>query len=75
MSEQMADFVTRTPFQSIFIPGHSTMTALVRVFDDIRLNLKLNWPTILVLLDFSKVSMPRWRRLFHFIFFSASKGR
>jgi hypothetical protein len=30
------------------------MTALVRVSDDIRLNLELNQPKILVLLDFSK---------------------
>jgi hypothetical protein len=30
------------------------MTVLVRVSDDIRFNLELNQPTILVLLDFSK---------------------
>jgi hypothetical protein len=54
----MADYVTRnnliSPFQSGFLPSHSTMTALVRISDNICLNLELNQPTILVLLDFSK---------------------
>jgi hypothetical protein len=52
MFEQMADYVTRnniiSPFQSGFRPGRSTMTALVRVSNGIRLNLELNQPRILV---------------------------
>jgi hypothetical protein len=36
------------------LTAHSTMHALVRVSDDINLNLELNQPTFLVLLDFSK---------------------
>jgi hypothetical protein len=58
MFKQMADYVTHknliSPFQSGFRPGNSTMTALVRVADEMSLNLELNQPTILVLLDFSK---------------------
>jgi hypothetical protein len=58
MFEQMAGYVNRdnliSPFQSDFKPRHRTLTALVRVSDDIRLNLELNQPTIFVLLDFSK---------------------
>jgi hypothetical protein len=52
MFEQMADYVTRnnliSPFQSGLRPGHSTKTALVRVSDDISLNMELNRPKILV---------------------------
>jgi hypothetical protein len=59
MIDQMADYVTRnnltSPFQTGFRPSHSTITALVRVSDDIRSNLELNQPTILELFDFSKV--------------------
>jgi hypothetical protein len=58
MSEQMTDYVNRnnpiSPFQSGFRPGHSAMIALVGVSVDICLNLELNQPTILLLLDFSK---------------------
>jgi hypothetical protein len=53
----MTNYVGRngliSSFQSGFRPGHSTATA--RVSDDIRLNLESNQPTVLVLLDFSKV--------------------
>jgi hypothetical protein len=60
------------------------MTALVRVFDDIGLNLELDQPTIFVLLDISNangmdcsflncvnvmVFILRSLRLFHLIFF------
>jgi hypothetical protein len=58
MYEQMVNYVGRngliSSFQSGFGPGHSTATAVARVSDDIRLNMELNQPTILVLLDFSK---------------------
>jgi hypothetical protein len=50
MFVQIAEYVTRI---ILFRHFSLTMTALVRVFDDIRLNLELNQPTILVLLDFS----------------------
>lgn len=42
-----------SPFQSGFCPGHSTVTALVKVSDDIRLAMDSKNLTILVLLDFS----------------------
>lgn len=41
------------PLQSGFRPGHSTVTALVKVTDDIRHNIQNKMLTILVLLDFS----------------------
>lgn len=40
-------------FQSGFRPGHSTVTALVKVTDDIRFNIENKKLTVLVLLDFS----------------------
>jgi hypothetical protein len=58
MYEQMVNYVGRNglilSFQSGFRLGHSTSTAIARVYDDIRLNMESNQPTILVLLDFSK---------------------
>uniref|UniRef100_A0A2A4JPY6 Uncharacterized protein n=1 Tax=Heliothis virescens TaxID=7102 RepID=A0A2A4JPY6_HELVI len=41
------------PFQSGFRPGHSTVTALLKVTDDIRLAMENKSLTLLVLLDFS----------------------
>jgi hypothetical protein len=41
-------------FQSGYRPGHSTASAIARVSDDIPLNMELNQPLVLVLLDFSK---------------------
>jgi hypothetical protein len=41
------------PYQSGFRPGHSTVTTLVKVTDDIRLNIECKKLTVLVLLDFS----------------------
>jgi hypothetical protein len=59
MYEQMVNYISRngfiSSFQSGFIPGLSTATAIARVFDDIHLNMESNQPAILVLLDFSKV--------------------
>jgi hypothetical protein len=70
MFEQMADYVIRnyliSPFQSGFRPGYSTMTALVRVSNDIHSNLELNHPTIVVLHVFSKALIE---------YASASKGQ
>jgi hypothetical protein len=58
MNEQMVNYVSRNGvislFQSGFRLGHSTETAIARVFDDVRLNMESNQPTIFVLLDFSK---------------------
>jgi hypothetical protein len=55
--EQMVNYVGRnsliSSFQSGFRPGHHS-TAIAMVYDDIRLNMESNQPTILVLLDFSK---------------------
>jgi hypothetical protein len=49
----MSDYVAHnnliSSFQSGFQPSHSTMSAFVRFFDGIRLNLELNQSTILVL--------------------------
>ena len=44
---------TLTPFQSGFRPGHSTVTALNKVCDDIRYGIDNQRVTLLVLLDFS----------------------
>jgi Reverse transcriptase (RNA-dependent DNA polymerase) len=41
-------------FQSGFRPGHSTTTALLKITDDILVELERKFLTILVLLDFSK---------------------
>jgi hypothetical protein len=41
------------PLQSGFRPGHSTVSALVKVTDDIRFNIDNGKLTVLVLLDFS----------------------
>ncbi|KAA5578034.1 hypothetical protein F3G14_18905, partial [Acinetobacter baumannii] len=41
------------PFQSGFRPGHSTVTALVKITDDIRLGMENGQLTVLTLLDFS----------------------
>jgi hypothetical protein len=58
MFKRMVNYVTRndfiSSFQSGFRPGHSTATAIARVFDDIRLNMESNQPTILVFLHFLK---------------------
>jgi hypothetical protein len=60
MFEQMTDYITRndliSTFQTGIRPSHSTMTALVRVSDDIRINLELNQLTILVMFDLSKTA-------------------
>jgi hypothetical protein len=56
--EQIVNYVSQngliSSFQSGFRTGYSTATAIVRVSDDIRLNMESNQPTILVLLDFLK---------------------
>jgi hypothetical protein len=58
MYEQMVNYVSRngliSSFQSGFRPGNSMATVIARVSDDICLNMELNQPTILVLVDFSK---------------------
>lgn len=55
--KQLSYFLHRycllNPMQSGFRPGHSTVTALVKVTDDIRLAMDSNQLTILTLLDFS----------------------
>lgn len=54
---QLTLFLTRhnilSPFQSGFRLGHSTVTALAKVFDDIRYGMDNKQVTILALLDFS----------------------
>jgi hypothetical protein len=54
----MENYVSRNGlisfFKSGFRTGHSTATTVARVSDYIRLNMELNQPTILDLLDFSK---------------------
>lgn len=54
---QVSDFLTSfnliSPFQSGFRPGHSTVTALLKVTDDIRWAMENKSLSILVLLDFS----------------------
>ncbi|KAA5587166.1 hypothetical protein F3H15_36945, partial [Pseudomonas aeruginosa] len=42
-----------SPFQSGFRPGHSTISALLKVTGDIRVGLEESKITILVLVDFS----------------------
>lgn len=42
-----------SPYQSGFRPGHSTVSALVKITDDIRLAMEHKLLTVLVLLDFS----------------------
>jgi hypothetical protein len=58
MFEKMASYVSCNSlislFQSNFPPDYRTMIAFLGVCEDSRLNLELNNPTILVLLDFSK---------------------
>ena len=41
------------PLQSGFRPGHSTITSLVKITDDIRMGMDIQQVTVLVLLDFS----------------------
>lgn len=54
---QLNSFLTRNDllnsFQSGFRPGHSTVTALVKITDDIRLGMENGQLTVLTLLDFS----------------------
>ncbi|KAG7300576.1 hypothetical protein JYU34_014871 [Plutella xylostella] len=54
---QLSGFLIRNnlmnPFQSGFRPGHSTVTALVKITDDIRQGMENGKLTILSLLDFS----------------------
>ena len=55
--KQLADYITSnsllSPFQSGFRKGHSTVTALLKVTEDIRLAMENKSLTILTLLDFS----------------------
>lgn len=55
--QQMSDFLSEhqllNPFQSGFRPGHSTVTALVKITDDIRSGMDQGKLTVLTLLDFS----------------------
>ena len=55
--DQLSSFLTKnhilSPFQSGFRPGHSTVTALNKVNDDIRYGIDNQQVTILALLDFS----------------------
>lgn len=54
---QLSHFLNRNnllnPLQSGFRPGHSTVTALVKITDDIRLGMENQLLTVLTLLDFS----------------------
>ncbi|KAJ8732167.1 hypothetical protein PYW08_014897 [Mythimna loreyi] len=55
--KQFSNFIYQnsliSPFQSGFRPGHSTVTALLKVTDDIRRGMEDTKVTILVLIDFS----------------------
>ena len=55
--QQLSQFLAKNellnPFQSGFRPGHSTVTALVKITDDIRYNMDSKLLTVLALLDFS----------------------
>lgn len=55
--QQLSQFLNRhsllNPLQSGFRPGHSTVTALIKVTDDIRWSMDNKQLTILTLLDFS----------------------
>lgn len=57
MHNQINSFLTRhdllNPLQSGFRPGHSTVTALVKITEDIRLGMENSQLTVLTLLDFS----------------------
>ncbi|KAG7295249.1 hypothetical protein JYU34_022246 [Plutella xylostella] len=54
---QLSDFLVKNylmnQYQSGFRPGHSTVTALVKITDDVRLGMENGQLTILSLLDFS----------------------
>jgi Reverse transcriptase (RNA-dependent DNA polymerase) len=58
MKDQIVSFCNErglfNRFQSGFRPGHSTTTALLKITDDISMNLDRKHITILALLDFSK---------------------
>jgi hypothetical protein len=58
MRDQIVSFCDErgliSEFQSDFRPGHSTTTALLKVTDDISIELERKFLTILVILDFSK---------------------
>lgn len=57
VQKQLSTFLNRnnllSQFQSGFRPGHSTVTALLKVSDDIRLAIDKKQLTVLTLLDFS----------------------
>lgn len=53
LSQYLSSHNLLSPFQSGFRPGHSTVTALVKVTDDIRWAMDQKLLTVLVLLDFS----------------------
>jgi Reverse transcriptase (RNA-dependent DNA polymerase) len=81
MRDQMISFCEEkgllTPFQSGFRSGHSTTTALLKITDDILMDLDRKLLTILVLLDFSKAFDTvnhdlLLRKLKSFYFFSES---
>jgi hypothetical protein len=89
-SDVLTLFLSRRPIKSpVIISLRQSMTSLVKVSDDIRLNLESNQPMIFVSFDFSKVFDSvchemfifklRQRYDFHicfiFYFSFASKGR
>ncbi|RVE42074.1 hypothetical protein evm_013273 [Chilo suppressalis] len=51
--ERNLEYISDRPFQSGFRPGHSTVTALTKISDDIREGMSKQRVTVLVLLDFS----------------------
>ncbi|KAL0832948.1 hypothetical protein ABMA28_001083 [Loxostege sticticalis] len=53
LSSFLSENLVLNPFQSGFRPGHSTVTALVKITDDIRLGIDEKRLTLLALLDFS----------------------